>query len=55
MMQAIAHGSKPKSGHGPSQKIAKEFVAADHARGAAKLPERVGHAIVQGKSAKEIT
>jgi len=55
MMQAIAAGAKPRGGKGPSRKVAKEFVAADHARGAAKLPQRIGHAIVQGKSAKEIT
>lgn len=29
MMEAIAHGAKPKSGKGPSPKVAKEFVAAD--------------------------
>ena len=27
-MQAIAHGAEPKSGNGPSQAVAKEFVAA---------------------------
>lgn len=54
MMQAIAHGAKPKSGKGPSKKVAKEFVAADHARGATRLPQRIGHGIVQGKSLKEM-
>lgn len=27
-MQAIAHGAEPKSGEGPSQAVAKEFVDA---------------------------
>lgn len=54
LMQAVAHGQKPKGGSAPSRKVAKEFVAADHKRGSTKLPERVGDAIVQGRSAKEI-
>lgn len=28
-MMAVAHGMKPRSGKGPSVKVAKEFVAAD--------------------------
>lgn len=28
-MEAVAHGMKPKSGKGPSVKVAKEFAAAD--------------------------
>lgn len=28
-MEMVAHGMKPKSGKGPSVKVAKEFVAAD--------------------------
>ena len=28
-MEAVAHGAKPKSGSGPSQQQAKEFVQAD--------------------------
>jgi hypothetical protein len=35
-------GKKPKRGGGPSRKVAQEFVAADHARGKAKLPKRAG-------------
>lgn len=31
-MEGIAHGMKPKSGKGPSVKVAKEFVAADKGR-----------------------
>ena len=54
MMQAIAHGAKPKSSGGPSKKVAQDFVKADHARGAAKLPQRIGQAVLQGKSAKEV-
>ncbi len=42
MMYAIASGKKAKSKGGPSRKVAKEFVAADHARGKAKLPARAG-------------
>lgn len=53
-MHGIASGSiKPGKGK-PSRAVAQDFVNADHARGASKLPQRVGHAIVQGKSAKEI-
>jgi len=53
LMQGIAHGSiKPKKGQ-PSKAVAQDFAAADHARGATKLPQRVGHAIVAGRSAKE--
>ena len=29
LMELIAHGGKPKSGKGPSVKVAKEFVQAD--------------------------
>ncbi len=54
LMQAIAHGAKPKGSKGPTKAVAKEFVAADHKRGSAQLPQRVGHAIVQGKSKQEI-
>jgi hypothetical protein len=49
LMQAVAHGAKPKGGHGPSRAVAKDFVAADHARGATKLPERIAHAVISGK------
>lgn len=28
-MAGIAHGMKPRSGHGPSVSVAKEFLAAD--------------------------
>jgi cellobiose-specific phosphotransferase system component IIA len=28
-MELIAHGGKARSGHGPSVKVAKEFVRAD--------------------------
>jgi hypothetical protein len=54
LMYAVARGAKPKGGHGPSRKVAQEFVAADHQRGSTKLPERVGHAIVANKAAKDI-
>lgn len=29
LMAGVAHGMKPRSGHGPSVEVAKEFVAAD--------------------------
>jgi hypothetical protein len=54
MMQAIAHGAKPTSKHGPSRAVARDFVAADHKRGPAKMPTHVGQAILQGKSAKDV-
>ena len=54
MMQAIAHGAKPKGGKGPSRKVAQEFVRADHARGAAKLPERIAHAALSGRPKNEV-
>ena len=54
LMHGIASGSIPAGNGRPSKKVAREFAAADHKRGTAKLPERVGHAIVAGKSVKEI-
>jgi hypothetical protein len=33
MMQAVAHGWKPKYRKGPSQAVAKEFVKADKSAG----------------------
>ncbi len=54
LMHGIASGSiKPRPGL-PSKKVAQDFAAADHARGAKKLPTRVGQAIVQGRSAKDL-
>lgn len=54
LMHGIASGNiKPKKG-GPSKKVAQDFANADHARGSKKLPERVGQAIVEGRSAKDI-
>jgi len=32
-MRAVAHGMKPRSGHGPSVAVAKEFEHADEAQG----------------------
>jgi hypothetical protein len=43
LMEAAAHGAKLRSGKGPSLKVAREFVAADKAKGVAytrKLPEK---------------
>ena len=54
LMHGIASGSIPAGKGKPSKAVAEDFVAADHARGASKLPQRVGHAIVAGRSAKEI-
>lgn len=54
LMHGIATGSIP-AGHGkPSKKVARDFVAADHARGGKKLPSNVGKAIVQGRSVREM-
>lgn len=53
-MHGIASGHiKPGKGK-PSKRVAKEFVKADHNRGPTKLPTRVGHGIIQGKSAKDM-
>lgn len=41
MMEAIAHGAKPKSGKGPSKAVAQEFVAADKGKSVSKLPKHV--------------
>ena len=54
LMQGIASGNIPAGKGRPSKKVAQEFARADHARGTKKLPERVGHAIVEGRSAKDI-
>jgi len=40
-MEAIAHGEKPKSGHGPSKKVAEEFVKHDKGKDTSKLPGHV--------------
>lgn len=39
-MQGVKHGMKPRSGHGPSKKVAAEFVAATP--NPSSLPERAG-------------
>lgn len=54
LMHGIASGNIPAGKGKPSRAVAKEFANADHARGAKKLPERVGHAIVAGRSAKDL-
>jgi hypothetical protein len=41
MMQAIAHGAKPRSGKGPSRKVAQEFVKASRGMKMRDLPKRV--------------
>lgn len=53
-MHGIASGTiRPTKGK-PSKKVAQDFAAADHARSSKKLPERVGHAIVEGRNARDI-
>lgn len=42
MMQAIAHGAKPKVGDGPSEAVAKEFVDKTPMK-KKRLFERSGH------------
>lgn len=54
LMYAVASGAKPQRGKGPSQAVAKEFVAADHARGATKLPQRIAAAITSGRSKHDL-
>ena len=54
LMHGIASGNIPAGKGRPSRKVAQEFVKADHARGSAKLPQRVGQAIVEGRSAKDL-
>ena len=54
LMHGIASGSIPTGKGRPSKKVAKEFAAADHARGKKQLPDNVGAGIVQGRSAKEM-
>jgi len=53
-MHGIASGSIPAGKGKPTKKVAQEFANADHTRGAKKLPTRVGDAIVQGRSAKDM-
>ena len=38
-MEGIAHGMKPRSGKGPSVKVAQEFVAADKGK-SFKMPKQ---------------
>lgn len=40
LMQAIAHGEKPKGGKGPSKAVAEEYVSAT--KSTKGLPERKG-------------
>lgn len=40
LMQAVAHGWHPDRFKGPSEAVAKEFVAADKEHGTKKLPEK---------------
>ena len=54
LMFGVASGNiKPTKGK-PSMKVAKDFAAADSKRGAKKLPQNVGGAIVQGKNVQEM-
>ena len=54
LMHGLASGSiKPRPGL-PSKQVAREFAAADHQRGAKKLPTNVGKGIVQGKPARSM-
>ena len=41
MMYALARGAKPRSGKGPSRKVAREFVAASRGMKVSRLPQRV--------------
>jgi hypothetical protein len=53
-MHGIASGNiKPRKGL-PDKSTAREFANADHARGKKKLPERIGQAIIEGRSAKDL-
>jgi hypothetical protein len=54
LMHGIASGNiKPRKGM-PSKAVAQDFANADHKRGPTKLPQRVGDAIVKGRSAKDL-
>ncbi len=54
LMHGIVSGNIP-AGHGrPTKKVAKEFVKADHKRGAKKLPTNVGSAITRNTSVKDM-
>lgn len=54
LMHGIASGNIPAGKGKPSKAVAQDFAKADHARGATKLPQRVGQAIIEGRSAKEV-
>lgn len=49
LMHGIASGNIPAGKGRPSKKVAKEFAAADHARGAKALPQRIANAVISGK------
>lgn len=53
LMHAVAGGAKPKKG-GPSRQVAQEFAAADHARGATKLPQRIAKAVISGQTKEDM-
>lgn len=54
LMHGIASGNIPAGKGKPTKAVAQEFVRADHKRGPTKLPSKVGHAIISGKSARDI-
>jgi len=54
LMHGIASGSIPSGKGRPTKAVARDFVAADHARGSKKLPQNVGKSITQGRSLKEM-
>lgn len=64
LMHGIASGNIPAGNGKPTKAVARDFVAADHARGKKKLPPtvqpqmqqpaNVGAGIVQGRNLKEM-
>lgn len=49
LMQAVAHGMKPRGGKGPSMAVAKEFVAADKGKSFAAPKKRANKRGILGK------
>jgi hypothetical protein len=54
LMHGIASGNIPPGNGKPTKAVAQDFANADHKRGAKKLPQNVGGAIVRGMPAKEM-
>lgn len=50
LMQAVAHGQKPRGGHGPSPAVAREFIAATPPEKRRAFAREVGRRLARHRS-----